>query len=312
MAESIRDQIRTPAEDPLDSKLSRDLLRQFRSGTLVRLRRASYIAQSTWLSMDEIPRHLARMHAIDAAANSRPVFAAESAALLWGLPVQSIPERVQINVPPGSGQRSRGPAVRRQFPQLDDGEWFVDGLKVTSAVQTAVELALRQRYAWSIASLDNYLHGPTSSAAWKPSAQGLREAACRLPSRAKTRRVLALTELADAGSMSVGESISRANMHLAGLPKPTLQACFHDDDGLIGYTDFCWREFGVVGEFDGKVKYRKPEYLQGRDPAEVVIEEKIREDRLRALGLKVVRWTWATANSPNQLRSRLVAAGLPC
>ena len=138
MAESIRDQIRTPAEDPLDSKLSRDLLRQFRSGTLVRLRRASYIAQSTWLSMDEIPRHLARMHAIDAAANSRPVFAAESAALLWGLPVQSIPERVQINVPPGSGQRSRGPAVRRQFPQLDDGEWFVDGLKVTSAVQTAV------------------------------------------------------------------------------------------------------------------------------------------------------------------------------
>ena len=100
-------------------------------------------------------------------------------------------------------------------------------------------------------------------------------------------------------------------MHLAGLPKPTLQACFHDDDGLIGYTDFCWREFGVVGEFDGKVKYRKPEYLQGRDPAEVVIEEKIREDRLRALGLKVVRWTWATANSPNQLRSRLVAAGLP-
>lgn len=53
--------------------------------------------------------------------------------------------------------------------------------------------------------------------------------------------------------------------------------------------DFWWPDANVIGEFDGLVKYRG---TMGQ-PVEVLIAEKRREDRLRALtGATVVRVTW--------------------
>jgi len=60
---------------------------------------------------------------------------------------------------------------------------------------------------------------------------------------------------------------------------------------LVGRTDFCWEAQRTLGEFDGKAKYGalvKP----GQRPEDVVYREKRREDALRDLDLKVVRWTW--------------------
>ena len=58
------------------------------------------------------------------------------------------------------------------------------------------------------------------------------------------------------------------------------------------FTDFAWPEQRTVGEFDGKIKYgrlRKP----GQTAGDVVFDEKLREDAIRAQGWEVVRWTWA-------------------
>ena len=57
----------------------------------------------------------------------------------------------------------------------------------------------------------------------------------------------------------------------------------YDADGLIGYVDMAWPDLMVIGEADGLLKYQ--------DRADL-IAEKLREDRLRALGWIVVRWTW--------------------
>jgi hypothetical protein len=99
-------------------------------------------------------------------------------------------------------------------------------------------------------------------------------------------------------------------MHLQGLPAPILQKEFRDGAGLIGYVDFWWPEFELIGEFDGLGKYTRTEMLAGRSPAEVVIAEKVREDRLRALGPRVVRWGWESAISPPRLAEVLRRAGL--
>ncbi|WHP16955.1 hypothetical protein [Cellulomonas sp. ES6] len=48
----------------------------------------------------------------------------------------------------------------------------------------------------------------------------------------------------------------------------------------------------------------------GRQPEDRVWAEKRREDRLRALGLQVVRWTWDTALSPDALGAVLAASGV--
>jgi hypothetical protein len=116
-------------------------------------------------------------------------------------------------------------------------------------------------------------------------------------------------EFADARAESVGESVSRVTMAELGLPAPVLQHRFFDADGFIGTVDFWWPELGVIGEFDGRVKYFDPRMSRG-DPAAVVYREKYREDRLRGLGPRVVRWGWPEAISAARLGPRLAAAGV--
>ena len=60
----------------------------------------------------------------------------------------------------------------------------------------------------------------------------------------------------------------------------------------------------VVGEFDGEVEYGRL-LRPGQDPGDVVVQEKIREDHLRELGLDVVRWTWQDLADPQHLLARL-------
>jgi hypothetical protein len=67
----------------------------------------------------------------------------------------------------------------------------------------------------------------------------------------------------------------------------------------------------MVGEADGDRKYLDESYRSGRTVEQVMIDEKVREDRLRALPLGVSRWRWKTAINPAALRAQLSAAGLP-
>jgi hypothetical protein len=52
-------------------------------------------------------------------------------------------------------------------------------------------------------------------------------------------------------------------------------------------------------------------HLRGRSTADIVIAEKIREDRLRALGLGVFRWDWPVAISLPALGGLLSRNGIP-
>ncbi|WP_431840404.1 hypothetical protein [Gordonia hongkongensis] len=74
------------------------------------------------------------------------------------------------------------------------------------------------------------------------------------------------------------------------LPTPRQQVKIFDDHGVfIARVDFLLAN-RVIGEFDGMIKYSGG---LGDEPAwQTVVEEKAREDRLRAQGYTVVRWTW--------------------
>ena len=106
--------------------------------------------------------------------------------------------------------------------------------------------------------------------------------------------------LARPGAQTVLETLSRLALMAEGLPEPELQVEFYDDEGLIGRVDMWWPGLGVIGEADGLLKYGS-----GED----VVREKAREDRLRALGFIVVRWTWREImTSPETVARRLRAA----
>ncbi len=105
--------------------------------------------------------------------------------------------------------------------------------------------------------------------------------------------------------------MSRVLIMELGFPVPELQQEFRDRRGLIGFADFWWPRANLIGEFDGVAKYVRDEFTRGQSVADMVIREKNRENRLRALGHGVVRWDWETASNPARLREQLRAAGLP-
>ena len=93
-------------------------------------------------------------------------------------------------------------------------------------------------------------------------------------------------------------------MHRWGLAPSALQfEVRRRSGGLVGRTDFAWEDRGVLGEFDGRVKYGRL-LRPGQDPGDAVFEEKRREDAIRDEGWGVVRWVWSDLNVPHRLRHR--------
>jgi hypothetical protein len=125
------------------------------------------------------------------------------------------------------------------------------------------------------------------------------------------RKALRVFDFADGRSGSPGESLSRVRIHESGFPMPVLQQRFEDADGLAGIVDFWWPEHQLIGEFDGVAKYVREELTHGKDITQIVLDEKWREDRLRACGPRVTRWDWGTAWSQYGLYAHLLKAGLP-
>jgi hypothetical protein len=76
------------------------------------------------------------------------------------------------------------------------------------------------------------------------------------------------------------------------------------DGSLAGRCDFGWRRYRTVGEFDGRVKYGRL-LKPGQSPGDVVFEEKVREDELRDLRWRVVRWTWPDLSPGGVVAERL-------
>jgi hypothetical protein len=105
----------------------------------------------------------------------------------------------------------------------------------------------------------------------------------------------------DGRSESVGESRLRVLMYNHGLPRPALQAVYEDEDGFVARVDFDFPEYETVVEYDGLVKY-------AGGSADVLVREKRREDRLRALGLQVVRTTWSDFAHPSHTADRIRTA----
>ncbi|MDQ0276858.1 hypothetical protein QO003_001161 [Arthrobacter silviterrae] len=296
---------------------SRQLSRRAASGELVRVRQGLYLPTEVWAALKPWEQHRVRVQAVQELAVNPPVFARESAAEVMGLPVFGVPLLVQTVIPPGTpGGQSRNGVRRIMAVEGDPEPWAMFGLRVTRPVETARDLAVHLPLERALPAMDKLLQGkilPGSPHGTNLTfgEEHMRESLARLGSMAKQNRVRRVLDVADAGAQSAGESRSRAIMILNGFPRPVLQKPFFDDWGLVGYPDFDWEEFKVIGEFDGFEKYSAQRYLKGKTPSQVVVEEKKREDRLRALGYTVVRWVWDDLRDPRLLVAKLHKAGLP-
>ncbi|WP_167050486.1 hypothetical protein [Salinibacterium sp. ZJ77] len=274
------------------------------AGHYVRVRRGVYASSRQWADADDRGRHIARIRAVQAQLRTDSGMAAGySAAAVHGIAVlRRFPDEVTLLTPYRGGGTAEPGVVRTSARWCADHATQIGGLRVTRLERTVLDVVLRDGFEAGVATIDGVLRDGRVSrsslddflAEWRP--------------RSGADRIRAALDAADPASESFGESMARAVIRRLGFEAPELQARFVDDQGEIR-TDFFWRGVSVVAEFDGKVKYTRPE-LTGGDPASVVWREKLREDRLRRQVRTVVRFSWDDVRDPRRVARLLDTAGV--
>jgi len=275
------------------------------AGSEVRVGRGAYVRRGVWDELDALDRYRLRLIAFARTRKRPPLFSHQSAAVLHGLPmIGSIPERIHVSVGRTSGGRSARGVVAHSREVGSEDIVEVDGLHSTSLLRTGIDLAATMSRPDAVVVADAIVRNGVPRLA-------LLEAWLRAQPMRGHRRAQEVIAFADGRAESPLESVSRVSMHAGGVPQPALQVPYSDSAGPIGRVDFAWPALGVVGEADGDAKYLDAGLRGGRSAERVVLDEKVREDRLRALGLRVVRWRWTTAMDSRALATHLAAAGLP-
>lgn len=272
----------------------------------VRLHHGVYVDRDLYdRTLDPLERHLLNASAALLAIQGPAYLFGTVAAHLHHLPFdRSILDRVQVVRPLGTDSRALRrritasdrlePVVVHQHVLTESDVREIRGLATVSRELAAVSTAALSTPEWAVVTLD--------AACWQSAETLARIEAVvqdwpRLRGIGTVRRALPLVRT---GAQTPLESLSRLAFIREGLPEPSLQAPLHDADGLIGYADMLWDEYRVVGEADGALKYT------GRD---VLVEEKRREDRIRAQGFVVVRWTWdEILRTPRRVAERVRSA----
>ena len=218
----------------------------------------------------------------------------ETAAAIHGLVVPPSPPGVWLTRPPSWGRAARWQqGVHLAAAGLPRRHVVVaGGARVTSVDRTLIDLARRLPYVDGVVMTDAALHGERTHDA------RLREvlAACRLwPGGGRAARVI---EFAEPLTESPLESRSRVFFEARGMEPPEVQVRIGPDR-----VDFYWKRHRTIGEADGLLKYR----LDGLQPRpDALIVEKLRQERLEDMGLRVVRWTWRQLHhDPDGLEARI-------
>lgn len=182
----------------------------------------------------------------------------------------------------------------------DDHVIEIHGLKVTSPLRTALDLARGLPLAEGLIPLDAALRGAIVAAVAHlglPSDVAVESASQQIHAREQAEHVLGpmrhlhgarnarrALSLASPLAESPAESASRGHLLLAGIAPLGLQVRVLDGDGVERRLDFLLAE-GLAGEVDGFIKY------QGEDGPQAMRKEKRRDLALQRGGIFAVHWS---------------------
>jgi hypothetical protein len=254
------------------------------TGSWIRLRRGVYVTSARLAAVDEARSH----HRAECVAVllqlGRPEAAIShaSAARLWGVPVRRTIELTVRLTDPRLSRRGRGFRMT-QAPLRPDEVVTRGPLRLTSPTRTLVDCAREWPLEDAVVAMDAALLAERTTAA------ELRGAAESVTGWRGAARAVRAVSQADGRAESPLETRGRLRIVGSGLPTPLLQVEIRTRGRLVAVVDAWFEEAAVAVEFDGRVKYTEP--WRGRDPRQVLWEEKRREDELRALGIGVVRIT---------------------
>lgn len=302
------------ARDARTAGREAELAAAVRSGDLERIRRGVYLARrppdpTESAAERDARRYLALVRA-SAHALERPVYTSYSAAALMGLPIIGRwPDAVYVMSRDAHGSRRRGViAVARTH---EPAVVHVGALAVTSVEFTLMQFCRHAPLGAALVATDAALLVPRSRAARPARTTPARLAAEheRLKPYPGSRRTDAVLRRAVTAAETPLETASRLVIEELGFAPPVLQhELWLPDLRRRAYLDFHWPGVDVAGEADGHGKYRGD---HGEAFFDAVIDEKDREDAIRAQVRGFARWSWADIWQREPLRAKLVRAGVP-
>lgn len=225
----------------------------------------------------------------------------EDAALLWGMELVTTPEHRSVTVGRNRSRLTKaGTVVRRS--DLEPSERVVrDGVWVTSAVRTVLDLCRSLPLAQAVVVTDSALRRGLVTV------EELTAALVALPAGRGRQRVARVLQLIDPQSGSVLESLCRVLLVQAGLaPERTQLVIFSRRGREIGRVDFAWPSVKLVVETDGfafhadRTTYRN---------------DRRRGNALMLAGWQVLRFSWEdVVHQPEQVVAavRDALAGSTC
>lgn len=275
--------------------LDRNAVRRLvRSQQLERLRAGVLVGAAHWHELKPSQRHRVRA---EAALISKPAgtiaLSHQSSLAMRDVPLFGVSDRTHTLLLHGA--RNHSTARHAFHVPVDKDQLGVCG------EQWRVRDALA---ALQVADAYGVEAGPVSADAL--AASGIQRAAFVEALKAgRFERGLArprqVVELVDGRMESPGESRCRWLLQGLGFSEFEPQVTFRLDNGRLARVDFYLRSQRTVIEFDGLVKYAD-------NGGNGLVAEKLREDGLRALGLEMVRLTWADLSRPAEVRAAIHAA----
>lgn len=281
----------------------RDLALLVRAQVLRRIRRGAYAERRAYDAADAAGRHRLLARAVVKQAKTRVVVSHGSAVPFhkgptWGIPLGS----VHVTRPDGRAGRAEAGVRQHQGGLLDGDVVIREGIEVTSATRTALEVPTHASSEVSLVIVNDLLNRGLTTL------EDLRDRYEPMANNPFTLKTDLVLRLAEPRVESVGESRTLFLCYRGGVPKPSPQYEVRDGDGtLLARLDFAWPELGVWLEFDGREKYLK-RLRDGESVVDAVLREKQRESMITELtGWRCIRITWADLGRPEATVSRILA-----
>lgn len=279
----------------------RAVTRAVRAKLWLRIRRGYYVFTEVWSGLDDVGRHLVRSHAVLHSLGDDVALSHVSGVLQHGIATWNMDlSRVNVTRLDGGPGRIERDVVHHVGSCVDGDVVEIDGHRVIAADRCVLEAGSRVGGERALIMLNSGLHLA------KYSTQQLDERFAKMAHWPYLRSMHIPVRLADARVESVGESRGGFFFWTHHLPAPQPQFEVYDEAGeLVGTTDWGWPEHGLLGEFDGRIKYGRL-LKPGQTPGDVVFAEKQREERLREVsGLEMIRIVWDDYARPRLLEARL-------
>lgn len=288
----------------------RRLARAVAAGHWVCVAPGAFVPADEWQQLMPIERHRVRVDEAIRRLHTPSVVSHFAAAAQWDIDVLGKwPQQIDISRPGLSGGKPSGMLRRHAIGSHSIETMAWGGHQITTPAQTVLDLARALAHVPAVASIDQAVWTDRPGGALTTQAE-IADLASRQSDRRGSTRARQSIAASECLAANVRESQARVVIAALGFPRMRLQERRILATGRLVYGDLYMPEVDHWIEVDGRGKYLSPTFARGRTTAQIVLDEKARENEIRREVRGFSRLDALDADDPRRVYDILTADGL--